>query len=283
MQGKRVPLTELIGEITSAAWQAARVIQAGAEDRGALTWETKGTADFVSEVDRNAEYAISDWLLSTYPEARIIGEELSPDEVSLDGLTFIVDPIDGTTNYLHGYPEYAVSIGAYDNGEALAALILNVATKDLYTATRKGGAFLNGEPIRVSAITDPMRSLVGTGFPFKHLEYIDRYMSQFEAVMRGTAGVRRAGSAALDLATVGAGQFDAFWELGLSPWDVSAGILIIREAGGVVTDLDGSDAKPTHGPIVAGNPEIHEWLLNTIHESDKRLDLSRSSRKPKSP
>ncbi len=281
MQGKRELLTNLMDEITSAAWQAARVIQAGAEDRGALTWETKGTADFVSEVDRNAEHAISDWLLSTYPDARIIGEELSPDEVSLDGLTFIVDPIDGTTNYLHGYPEYAVSIGAYDNGDALAALILNVATRDLYTATRKGGAFLNGEPIRVSAITDPSRALVGTGFPFKHLEYIDRYMGQFEAVMRGTAGVRRAGSAALDLATVAAGQFDGFWELGLSPWDVAAGILIIREAGGVVTDLTGNDAKPVHGPLIAGNAQIHDWLLKAIHESDKRGDLSRSTRKPK--
>lgn len=276
-----MPLMHLMDEITNAAWQAARVIQAGAEDRGALTWETKGTSDFVSEIDRNAEHAIADWLLSTYPEATIVGEELSPDEVSLDGLTFIVDPIDGTTNYLHGYPEYAVSIGAYDNGDPLAALILNVATKDLYTATRKGGAFRNGEPIRVSAITDPSRSLIGTGFPFKHLEYIDRYMSQFEAVMRGTSGVRRAGSAALDLATVGAGQFDGFWELGLSPWDVAAGILIIREAGGVVTDLEGNDAKPTHGPFVAGNPKIHAWLLNAIQESDTRVDISLSSRKPK--
>ena len=274
MQGKRVPAAVLIDEITSAAWQAARVIQAGAEDRGALTWEMKGTADFVSEVDRNAEHAIADWLLSIYPEARIIGEELSPDEVSLDGLTFIVDPIDGTTNYLHGYPEYGVSIGAYDNGDPLAAVILNVASRDVYAAATKTGALLNGERIRVSAITDPSRALVGTGFPFKHLEYIDRYMSQFEAVMRGTAGVRRAGSAALDLATVAAGQFDAFWELGLSPWDVAAGILIIREAGGVVTDLEGNAATPTHGPIVAGNPAIHEWLLRAIHESDRRVDIS---------
>ncbi len=273
----------LIDEITNAAWQAARVIQAGAEDRGALTWESKGTSDFVSEVDRNAEHAIADWLLELYPEAAIIGEELSPDEVSLEGLTFIVDPIDGTTNYLHGYPEYAVSIGAYDNGEPLAALILNVASRDLFTATRNGGATLNGEPIRVSSISDPTRALVGTGFPFKHLEYIDRYMSQFEAVMRGTAGVRRAGSAALDLATVAAGQFDAFWELGLSPWDVAAGILIIQEAGGIVTDLEGNPAKPVHGPFVAGNPAIHEWLLDAIHNSDKRVDLSQSDGQRKNP
>jgi myo-inositol-1(or 4)-monophosphatase len=273
---------DLMDEITNAAWQASRVIQAGAEDRSALTWEKKGTADFVSEVDRNAEHAIADWLLSTYPEASIVGEELSPDEITLEGLTFIVDPIDGTTNYLHGYPEYAVSIGAYDNGEPLAALILNVATKDLYTATSKGGAFRNGEPLRVSAITDPAISLIGTGFPFKHLEYVERYVAQFEAVMRGTAGVRRAGSAALDLATVGAGQFDGFWELGLAAWDIAAGILIIREAGGVITDLEGNDAQPVHGPIVAGNPKIHEWLLNAIHDSDKRVDLSRRSPKPKS-
>lgn len=265
----------LIDEITNAAWQAARVIQAGAEDRGALTWESKGNADFVSEVDRKAEHAVSDWLLGLYPEATIIGEELSPDEVTLEGLTFIVDPIDGTTNYLHGYPEYAVSIGAYDNGEPLAGLVLNVATRDLYTATRNGGATRNGEPLRVSAISEPTRALIGTGFPFKHLEYIDRYMEQFEAVMRGTAGVRRAGSAALDLVTVAAGQFDGFWELGLSPWDVAAGLLIIQEAGGVVTDLEGSPARPTHGPLVAGNPAIHEWLLNAIHSSDKRVDLAR--------
>lgn len=281
MQGKREPLINLMDEITNAAWQAARVIQAGAEDRGALTWESKGTSDFVSEVDRNAEHAVADWLLSTFPEATIVGEELSPDEIVLDGLTFIVDPIDGTTNYLHGYPEYAVSIGAYDNGEALAGVILNVPTKDLYSATKDGGAFRNGEPICVSAITDPSRALIGTGFPFKHLEYIDRYISQFEAVMRGTAGIRRAGAASLDCATVAAGQFDAFWELGLSPWDVAAGILLIREAGGVITDLDGNPAKPVHGPFVAGNPKIHEWLLNAIHDSDRRVDLSRSSRNPK--
>jgi myo-inositol-1(or 4)-monophosphatase len=271
-----MPLMGLIDEITNAAWQAARVIQAGAEDRSALTWESKGTADFVSEIDRKAERVIADSLLSSHPDATIIGEELSPDDVDLKGLTFIVDPIDGTTNYLHGYPEYAVSIGAYDDGEPLAALILNVASKDIFTATRKGGSFLNGEPIRVSSISDPTRSLIGTGFPFKHLEYVDRYMSQFETVMRGTAGVRRAGSAALDLATVAAGQFDAFWELGLSPWDVAAGILIITEAGGIVTDLDGNPARPVHGPFVAGNPPIHDWLLRAIHDSDARVDRSRA-------
>jgi myo-inositol-1(or 4)-monophosphatase len=274
VQGKRVPLMQLMDEITNAAWQAARVIQAGAEDRVALVWETKGTADFVSEIDRNAEQAIADWLLSVYPEARIIGEELSPDDVVLGGLAFIVDPVDGTTNYLHGYPEYAVSIGAYDGGNALAGLILNVATRDLYTATRGGGAMRNGEPLRVSGITDPSLSLIGTGFPFKHLEYIDRYMGQFETVMRGSSGVRRAGSAALDLATVAAGQFDGFWELGLAPWDVAAGLILVREAGGVVTDFEGNEVLPTHGPYCAGNPAIHEWLLRAIHDSDKRLDLA---------
>lgn len=277
MQGKQILLNNLLDEITSAAWQAARVIQAGAEDRSSLTWESKGTADFVSEIDRAAESAIAERLLKAFPEAGIIGEELSPDEVRLDGLTFIVDPIDGTTNFLHGYPEYAVSIGAYDNGEALAALVLNVATRDLYTATRNGGASHNGEVIRVSSLSEPGRSLIGTGFPFKHIEYLDRYMEQFSSVMRSTAGVRRAGSAALDLATVAAGQFDGFWELGLSPWDVAAGILIIREAGGIVTDLEGNPAIPTHGPLVAGNPAIHEWLLRTLHESDRRIDPSRSS------
>ena len=274
MQGKDVDLTDLVEQMEAAGWNAARVIQAAAEDRGALTWETKGTADFVSAVDRNAEHAISDWLLSSFPEARIIGEELSPDEVSLDGLTFIVDPIDGTTNFLHGYPEYAVSIGAYDNGEALCGIILNVATRDLYAATRGAGATRNGEPIRVSTISDPSRALIGTGFPFKHLEYIDRYMGQFETVMRGTSGVRRAGSAALDLATVAAGQFDGFWELGLAPWDVAAGLIIVREAGGVVTDFEGNEVLPTHGPYCAGNPAIHEWLLRAIHDSDNQLDLT---------
>lgn len=277
MQGKREPLAHLLDEITSAAWQAARVIQAGSEDRSSLTWESKGTVDFVSEVDRVAEAAVAEHLLAAFPEARIIGEELSPDEVRLDGLAFIVDPIDGTTNFLHGYPEYAVSIGAYDNGDALAALILNVATRDLYTATKDGGATHNSAAIQVSSLSDPLRSLIGTGFPFKHLEYLDRYMAQFESIMRSTAGIRRAGSAALDLATVAAGQFDGFWELGLSPWDVAAGILIIREAGGVVTDLQGNPARPTHGPIVAGNPAMHEWLLRTLDDADKRMDPSRGS------
>ncbi|MDQ3516449.1 MAG: inositol monophosphatase [Gemmatimonadota bacterium] len=251
-----------------AALGAGEIIRKAAESSAALLWESKGTADFVTEVDRNAEEHILSVITREFPGATLIGEEFSPDAVPGSGLTFVIDPLDGTTNFLHGFPHYAVSIGASQEGELLAGAILNVQTRELFAATAGGGATLNGETIRASQETDPHRSLIGTGFPFKQVEHLPLFLRQFERVTRSTAGIRRAGSAALDLADTACGRFDAFWELGLAPWDVAAGILLIREAGGVVTDLEGKAASPRFGDYVAGGIAMHAWLLGTLGEAD---------------
>lgn len=228
-------------------------------------------------MDENAEARIVETIRGQVPGARIIGEELSPagdrneaadpDGLTDGGTTFIVDPLDGTTNFLHGYPQYAVSIGVYHVGEPAAAVVLNVARGDLFTARAGNGAYLNGKRIEVSRPSSPDRALIGTGFPFKRPDMLPAYAKQFVEISRHTAGIRRAGSAALDLADVACGRFDGFWELDLAPWDVAAGMILIREAGGVVTDLSGNPGNPAYGPVVAGNPDIHLWLLDALRRA----------------
>ena len=257
----------LLRAVTTAALGAGDVIRDAAPTSASLVWESKGAADFVTQVDRSAEEHILSALQKHFPDAVFVGEELSPDAVSGEGLSFIIDPLDGTTNFLHGFPHYAVSIGAAYDGKLLAGAILNVQTRELFAAAAGAGATLNGERIRASSETLPERALIGTGFPFRQIEHLPVFLRQFEAVTRRTAGIRRAGSAALDLADTACGRFDAFWELGLAPWDVAAGILIIREAGGVVTDLSGAEALPGFGAYVAGGPDMHRWLLRTLQEA----------------
>ena len=247
----------------AAAVRAADVIRAAAAKLADVHWEVKGPSDFVSQVDRDAEQALSSVILERHPGAGIMAEEGSPKARSQE-LLFVADPLDGTTNFLHGFPWYAVSVGALVDGSPTAGVVLNVANGDLFTAARGSGARKNGQPIAVSTITEPTRALIGTGFPFKDREGIAPYLKVMPKLMEGTAGLRRAGSAALDLCDVACGRFDAFWEYRLAPWDVAAGILIIREAGGVITDLDGRDAAVSHGPIVAGNPVMHGWLLEQL-------------------
>jgi myo-inositol-1(or 4)-monophosphatase len=250
----------LLATCVAAAVRASDVIRRAAADLKAVHWEVKGPADFVSAVDRGAEEAIAQVVSERHPGSVLIAEEGSPRATAAD-LTFIADPLDGTTNFLHGFPWYAVSIAAVSHGTLTAGVVLNVANGDLFTAATGSGARKNGQPIRVSEVSEPSRALLGTGFPFKHREGIKPYMDVLPRLMEQTAGLRRAGSAALDLCDVACGRFDAFWEYRLAPWDVAAGILIIREAGGVVTDLEGQQAPIAHGPIVAGNPTMHAWLL----------------------
>jgi myo-inositol-1(or 4)-monophosphatase len=220
----------------------------------------KGHHDWVSEIDREAEALIAEILGRGAPESRLVGEESSPDLVH-SGLVWIVDPLDGTTNFLHGYPQYAVSIAAAIDGQLEVAVVIDVTRELRYGAARGLGAWLGDERLRVSAVTDPGRALLGTGFPFKRLHQLELYLEQFRRILPATSGIRRAGSAALDLADVAAGRLDGFWELVLAPWDSSAGILLVREAGGVVTDLSGREVGAEHSPVVAGNPAIHRWLL----------------------
>ena len=267
-QANVVSDADLLDIAMAAAREGAGVVRAA--DSSRLRWTEKGTADFVTDTDREAEAKIGAVIGSHIAGARIIGEELSPGAEDLSGLTFIVDPIDGTTNFLHGYPEYAVSIGVARDGEPVAAAVLNVTTGELFSALRGQGARRDGNPIRVSAISEPSRALIGTGFPFKHRHFLPAYLQQLETVVRSSAGVRRAGSAALDLANVACGRFDGFWELMLAPWDVAAGILIVREAGGVVTDLSGRDAALEHAAIVAANPALHGWLVDILAGPNNR-------------
>lgn len=264
---KTATRSELLDTIVVATRAAGVIVRNAAPNVARLKWETKGAADFVSDVDRAAEREAARVLLSRFPDAAVIGEELSPDARSGSGLAFVIDPLDGTTNFLHGYPEYAVSIAATEDGELVAGAVLNVPADELFTAVAGGGAFRNQQRVRVSEISDPARALIGTGFPFRKPDKMSGYLKQFELVSKQASGVRRAGSAALDFADVACGRFDAFWELALSPWDVAAGILLVREAGGIVTDLRGEPAKPVHGGYVAGNRAMHTWLLRTLDDA----------------
>jgi myo-inositol-1(or 4)-monophosphatase len=259
---------ELLDVALEAARAGASVIRDASPLRQKLVWETKGRSDFVSEVDKASERRIVEIINRRCPDATVLGEELSPTALSSKGIVVIADPLDGTTNFLHGYPEYSVSIAIARDGVLCAGVVLNVPRGDEFTAVKGGGAFLNDQPIRVSSLREPGRALIGTGFPFKTLETLPQYVAQFSLVMRGTAGIRRAGSAALDLSSVACGRFDAFWELVLAPWDIAAGMLMVQEAGGIVTDLEGNPAKPIAGALVAGNPAMHAWLLQTVRRAN---------------
>jgi myo-inositol-1(or 4)-monophosphatase len=228
------------------------------------SWEAKGHLDFVTSVDRTAEAMIADTLLAAEPASAIVGEEASPEGDARRGLVWIVDPLDGTTNFLHGYPAWCVSVAAAVDGEVVAGVVHHPVALRRATAWRGGGAWCGGERLRVSRLEDPSRALVGTGFPFKHPELLPGHLAQLERVLRATSGVRRAGAAALDLLDVAAGRFDGFWELMLAPWDTAAGMLLVREAGGVVTTLDGRPLGVEHSGVVAGNPRVHAWLLRLL-------------------
>ncbi|HSQ29731.1 MAG TPA: inositol monophosphatase family protein [Gemmatimonadaceae bacterium] len=254
----------LLATCVAAAARAADIIRRGAATRHSLTWELKSQTDFVSDVDRDSERAIAEVVAERHGDARLLGEEFSPSMTDRTGIVFIADPLDGTTNFLHGFPCYAVSIAALIDGELVAGAILNAANGELFTATAGGGARLNGQPITVSSITEPTRSLIGTGFPFKDPHHIERYIQSLPALMRETAGLRRPGSAALDLADVACGRFEAFWELSLAPWDIAAGILLVQEAGGAITDLSGKPCPVAQTGVVAGNPEMHRWLIERV-------------------
>ena len=264
--GGRADRRALLATCVAAAARSAEVVRAGAERRDSLVWESKSRFDFVSDVDRASEQALGDVITSRHADATLLAEEGSPDAQATRGLVFVADPLDGTTNFLHGFPWYAVSVAALVDGEIQAGAIINAATGALFTATLGGGARLAGAPISVSTNGEPSRALIATGFPFKGDEDIARYLAMLPGVMRGTAGLRRAGAAALDLADVASGRFEAFFELRLAPWDIAAGILMIREAGGIVTTLDGEPCRVQATSVLAGNPAMHAWMLKTLRE-----------------
>jgi myo-inositol-1(or 4)-monophosphatase len=259
-------VNDLLAVATTAARAAGAYLRSVERPADPSAWTSKGNADWATEVDRTSEALIGRILREAVPGSRIIGEELSP-EVVTEGTVWIVDPLDGTTNFLHGFPAYAVSIAAAVDGELEAAAVLHVPLDRLSTATRGGGAFENDSPVRVSTIADPGHALIGTGFPYREFSELDRYLRQFARIVAASTGIRRPGSAAIDLSDVAAGRFEGFWEQRLSAWDIAAGILLVREAGGHVTDFQGRDLGIEHAQVLAGNPPIHRWLLEVMHHA----------------
>jgi myo-inositol-1(or 4)-monophosphatase len=254
---------DLLIAAEAAATRAAEFIRGAERPSDPATWGVKGVSDFVTNIDRNAEAMIADTLLERFPGSTVLGEELTPGATAAD-LVWIVDPLDGTTNYLHRYPAYAVSVAAMHGGDLVAGVVIDVPANRMYKGAVGRGASCDGTPLRVSETVEAASALIGTGYPFKSLNLLPRYLEQFTRVLRNTSGIRRAGSAALDLAHVAAGFFEGFWELQLAPWDVAAGAVLVREAGGVITNLEGDSNVARHGSIVAGNEAIHRWLMNAL-------------------
>lgn len=226
---------------------------------GKLTVQRKGLHDFVTECDREAERQVVETLLGAYPDHTVLAEEGSPDAEKAD-YRWIVDPLDGTTNFIHGVPTFAVSIALEDPDGLAAAAIYDPVRDEMFHAHRGGGARLNDQPIQC-ATPQENEALLATGFPFRELSRLDAYLRVFEAFVRTTSGIRRAGSAAVDMAYTACGRYDGFWECGLSAWDVAAGILLVREAGGIATDLVGGQSSLVSGDILAAGPELHARML----------------------
>ena len=242
----------------AAASAAAELIRARG---GAVQVRAKGRADLVTVVDEAAERAVAERIRARFPHDRIVGEELSSERVHA-GRRWYVDPIDGTTNFIHGHPFVCVSIGFADERGMAACVIHAPVLGEVYHATRGGGAWMNGARIRVTETDDPGRALLATGFPFKSGKGdLDAWMLLVADAIRLTRDVRRAGSAALDLAFVAAGRVEGFFEIGLAPWDVAAGMLLVEEAGGRVAGWPGDAEPPLHtGRVLASNGRIHGWM-----------------------
>jgi myo-inositol-1(or 4)-monophosphatase len=255
-----------------AAQAGANAIASILNDGEGLEIRHKGRHDLVTRADLASETAIVAVIRAAFPDDLILGEEgvSETDHVhrptSHVNRIWIIDPIDGTTNFSHGVPFYAISIALWDAHQPLIAVVHAPTLGETYTAVAGEGAMLNGAPIRVSAITDPEMALIGTGFPYRDLDLLEDYMLLFRRFMRDTQGVRRPGSASLDLCYVAAGRYDGFYEYGLAPWDVAAGGLIVREAGGIVTDWTSGDHWLHGKRIIAANPAIHEYLSKCVIE-----------------
>ena len=252
----------MLNTAVKAARRAGNIISRATRNLDIVAVREKAVNDFVSEVDREAEQAIISTLHEAYPGHAILAEESGASGSS--EYRWIIDPLDGTTNFLHGFPHYAVSIGLEHRGVVTQAVIYDPSRNDLFTASRGRGAFLNEQRIRVSKRQHLRSSVVGTGFPFREMVHIEPYISMLRDMMKGTAGVRRAGSAALDLAYVAAGRLDGFWEIGLAPWDMAAGSLLITEAGGLVGDLEGNEGWLETGYIVGGSPKVFGEMLQLL-------------------
>ncbi|MBL8340935.1 MAG: inositol monophosphatase [Rubrivivax sp.] len=258
-------LHPMLNIAVKAARAAGAIINRAALDLEVIKVGTKGPNDFVSEVDRAAEEAIIDTLLEAYPDHGILAEESGRARGNKRSeFVWIIDPLDGTTNFLHGLPTYAVSIALEHRGQVQQAVVYDPARNDLFYASRGRGAFLNDRRLRVSKRTRLAESLIGTGFPFRKGDNFKRYLEMFEQVMKSCAGVRRPGAAAHDLGYVAAGWYDGFFETGLSPWDIAAGSLMITEAGGLIGNFTGEADYLHQREVVAGTPKVYGQLVQML-------------------
>ncbi len=253
-----------------AARRAGDIIQRATSHMDELTITTKSQNDYVSEVDQQAEQAIIEIIRKSFPDHDILAEESGASNDTSD-FQWIIDPLDGTTNYLRQFPQYAISIAVKYKGRLEHAVVFDPLKDELFTASRGQGAQLNGRRIRVSKARSLDGTLLGTGFPFRDERNLDAYLEMLRAMIIPSAGIRRAGSAALDLAYVAAGRLDGFWELDLKPWDIAAGILLIQEAGGMVSDIEGGHRYLESGHIITGTPKVFKEMVKALHPFASRV------------
>jgi myo-inositol-1(or 4)-monophosphatase len=254
-----------------AARSAGDIIVRNMDRLDRLKITTKHNNDFVSNVDHMSEQAIINTLKTAYPDHGILAEE-SGKQSEQSEFQWIIDPLDGTTNYLHGFPQFAVSIALKHKNRLEVGVIYDPVSQELFTASRGNGAKLNDKRIRVSNHKGLTNALLGTGFPYYDQSYLDTYLATMKQLMSKTAGIRRPGSAALDLAWLAAGRIDGFWEFNLKAWDIAAGALIVREAGGIVSDFKNSDAYLTTGDIIAATPKVFPEMLKIIQQEVNASD-----------
>jgi myo-inositol-1(or 4)-monophosphatase len=265
-------LHPMLNIAVKAARSAGSIINRAALDVERLTISTKGVNDFVTEVDQAAEKVIIDTLLTAYPGHAILAEESGRAHgAKHSDYLWIIDPLDGTTNFIHGFPVYAVSIALAFRGKIEQAVVYDPARNDLFFASKGRGAFLNDRRLRVSKRIRLAESLIGTGFPFRKGDNFKRYVEMFEQVMQHCAGVRRPGAAALDLCYVAAGWYDGFFETGLHPWDVAAGSLMITEAGGLIGNFTGDSDFLYQREAVAGTPKVYGQLVQLLSPYSKAI------------
>jgi myo-inositol-1(or 4)-monophosphatase len=255
--------------MVQAAHKAARGLKRDFGEVERLQVSVKGPGNFVTAADRRAEEVLRDALAKARPSYGFLGEEGGHVRGTDDAHTWIVDPLDGTTNFLHGIPQFAISIGLQREQAIVAGVVYNPATDELYTAERGKGAFLNSRRMRVAGRRHLDDAVIACGLPHLGRGDLTQFRTEFAKIQERVAGLRRFGAASLDLAWVAAGRFDGFWEHDLSPWDMAAGVLLIREAGGFVTDIDGGDAMLERGHIVAGNETIQSSLLKLLNEAGR--------------
>jgi myo-inositol-1(or 4)-monophosphatase len=256
----------MLNTAVKAARRAATIINRASFDLDQVRVTRKGPNDFVSEVDQAAEQAIIEVLQQAYPDHGFIAEEsgISKAAESNAENVWIIDPLDGTTNFIHGFPQYAVSIALRQRGQITQAVIYDPNRNELFTASKGDGAFMNNKRIRVAKRDKLADALIGTGFPYSDLSGLDEYVKMFKLMTEKSAGLRRPGSAALDLAYVAAGRLDGFFEKKLKPWDMAAGVLLVSEAGGIVTGFSGETDYFDTGDVIAASPKVFGQMLGVL-------------------